>query len=76
MGAIRHLEVFTEGSSVVNALSSWLEVEITCDELSTSDVLKMVGSLHTHWSAPKSKTGTKVTHAGIQLSSSTTDFQV
>ncbi len=33
------------GSSVVNALSSWLEVEITRDGAVTSNVLKMVENL-------------------------------
>ena len=51
------------GSSVVNALSSWLEVEITRDGSVYRQRLNGGHLLQARkdWQAPKSKTGTKVT---------------
>jgi topoisomerase-4 subunit B len=67
------------GSSVVNALSSWLEVEITRDGTvykqrfenggKPATGLKKVGT------APKSKSGTKVTFMPDDSIFSTTDFK-
>lgn len=67
------------GSSVVNALSSWLEVEITRDGAvyrqrfenggAPKTTLKKVGT------APKSKTGTTVTFMPDASIFSTTDFK-
>ncbi|KXT86782.1 DNA topoisomerase IV subunit B [Streptococcus oralis] len=67
------------GSSVVNALSSWLEVEITRDGAvykqrfenggKPATTLKKIGT------APKSKTGTKVTFMPDATIFSTTDFK-
>lgn len=67
------------GSSVVNALSTWLEVEITRD----GNVYKQrfehggkpVTTLKKIGTAPKSKTGTKVTFMPDDTIFSTTDFK-
>ena len=67
------------GSSVVNALSSWLEVEITRD----GNVYRQrfengghpVTGLEKIGKAPKSKTGTKVTFMPDASIFSTTDFK-
>ena len=67
------------GSSVVNALSSWLEVEITRDgavyKQRFKDGGKPVTTLEKIGSAPKSKTGTKVTFMPDPTIFSTTDFK-
>ena len=67
------------GSSVVNALSSWLEVEITRDgavyKQRFEDGGKPVTTLEKIGSAPKSKTGTKVTFMPDPTIFSTTDFK-
>ncbi len=65
------------GSSVVNALSSWLEVEITRD----GAVYKQRFEDETSYSLEKdrlysqSKTGTKVTFMPDPTTFSTTDFR-
>ena len=67
------------GSSVVNALSSWLEVEITRDgavyKQRFEDGGKPVTTLEKIGTAPKSKTGTKVTFMPDPTIFSTTDFK-
>ncbi|HEP1802032.1 TPA: DNA topoisomerase IV subunit B [Streptococcus suis] len=67
------------GSSVVNALSSWLEVEITRDGAVYKQRFeqggKPVTSLEKIGTAPKSKTGTKVTFMPDDTIFSTTDFK-
>ena len=67
------------GSSVVNALSSWLEVEITRDGTVYRQRFeqggKPVTSLEKIGKAPKSKTGTKVTFMPDDTIFSTTDFK-
>ena len=67
------------GSSVVNALSSWLEVEITRDGTVYRQRFekggKPVTSLEKIGKAPKSKTGTKVTFMPDASIFSTTDFK-
>ena len=68
------------GSSVVNALSSWLEVEITRDGAIYKQRFenggKPVTTLKKIGTAPKSKTGTKVTFMPDATIFSTIDFQV
>ena len=78
--ATKHLVVFTEsGLSVVNALSSWLEVEITRDGTVYKQRFenggKPVTTLKKIGTAPKSKTGTKVTFMPDATIFSTTDFK-
>ena len=67
------------GSSVVNALSSWLEVEITRDGTVYKQRFenggKPVTTLKKIGTAPKSKTGTKVTFMPDASIFSTTDFK-
>lgn len=67
------------GSSVVNALSSWLEVEITRDgeiyKQRFEQGGKPVTTLEKIGTAPKSKTGTKVTFMPDDTIFSTTDFK-
>ena len=67
------------GSSVVNALSSWLEVEITRDGTIYKQRFenggKPVTTLKKIGTAPKSKTGTKVTFMPDATIFSTTDFK-
>ncbi|MCQ8260008.1 DNA topoisomerase IV subunit B [Streptococcus suis] len=67
------------GSSVVNALSSWLEVEITRDGAVYKQRFeqggKPVTTLEKIGTAPKSKTGTKVTFMPDDTIFSTTDFR-
>ncbi|MFI3055549.1 DNA topoisomerase IV subunit B [Streptococcus sp. 2020WUSS084] len=67
------------GSSVVNALSSWLEVEITRDSAVYKQRFeqggKPVTTLEKIGTAPKSKTGTKVTFMPDDTIFSTTDFK-
>lgn len=67
------------GSSVVNALSSWLEVEITRDgeiyKQRFEQGGKPVTTLEKIGTAPKSKTGTKVTFMPDDSIFSTTDFK-
>ncbi|MDY4760573.1 DNA topoisomerase IV subunit B [Streptococcus thoraltensis] len=67
------------GSSVVNALSSWLEVEITRDgavyKQRFEDGGKPVTTLKKIGTAPKSKTGTTVTFMPDASIFSTTDFR-
>ncbi|HEM6253370.1 TPA: DNA topoisomerase IV subunit B [Streptococcus suis] len=67
------------GSSVVNALSSWLEVEITRDGAVYKQRFeqggKAVTTLEKIGTAPKSKTGTKVTFMPDDTIFSTTDFK-
>ncbi|HEM6180402.1 TPA: DNA topoisomerase IV subunit B [Streptococcus suis] len=67
------------GSSVVNALSSWLEVEITRDGAVYKQRFeqggKPVTTLEKISTAPKSKTGTKVTFMPDDTIFSTTDFK-
>ncbi|MGT2831973.1 DNA topoisomerase IV subunit B [Streptococcus halotolerans] len=67
------------GSSVVNALSSWLEVEITRDgavyKQRFEDGGKPATSLKKVGTAPKSKTGTTVTFMPDATIFSTTDFR-
>lgn len=67
------------GSSVVNALSSWLEVEITRDGIVYKQRFenggKPVTTLKKIGTAPKSKTGTKVTFMPDATIFSTTDFK-
>ena len=67
------------GSSVVNALSSWLEVEITRDGSVYRQCFENGGhpvtGLEKICKAPKSKTGTKVTFMPDASIFSTTDFK-
>ena len=67
------------GSSVVNALSSWLEVEITRDGTVYKQRFenggKPVTALKKIGTAPKSKSGTKVTFMPDDTIFSTTDFK-
>ncbi|MBO4109137.1 DNA topoisomerase IV subunit B [Streptococcus suis] len=67
------------GSSVVNALSSWLEVEITRDGAVYKQRFEQGGkpvmTLVKIGTAPKSKTGTKVTFMPDDTIFSTTDFK-
>lgn len=67
------------GSSVVNALSSWLEVEITRDGSVYRQRFENGGhpvtGLEKTGKAPKSKTGTKVTFMPDASIFSTTDFK-
>ncbi|HEM3725323.1 TPA: DNA topoisomerase IV subunit B [Streptococcus suis] len=67
------------GSSVVNALSSWLEVEITREGAVYKQRFeqggKPVTTLEKIGTAPKSKTGTKVTFMPDDTIFSTTDFK-
>ncbi|HFR3244365.1 TPA: DNA topoisomerase IV subunit B [Streptococcus suis] len=67
------------GSSVVNALSSWLEVEITRDGAVYKQRFeqggKPVTTLEKIGTAPKSRTGTKVTFMPDDTIFSTTDFK-
>ncbi|AXJ13016.1 DNA topoisomerase IV subunit B [Streptococcus pluranimalium] len=67
------------GSSVVNALSSWLEVEITRDGAVYKQRFenggKPVTTLKKIGTAPKSKTGTTVTFMPDNSIFSTTDFR-
>ncbi|BDD40701.1 DNA topoisomerase IV subunit B [Streptococcus ruminantium] len=67
------------GSSVVNALSSWLEVEITRDGAIYKQRFEQGGNPVTTLikigTAPKSKTGTKVTFMPDDTVFSTTDFK-
>ena len=67
------------GSSVVNALSSWLEVEITRDGAVYRQRFenggKPVTTLEKIGTAPKSKTGTKVTFMPDASIFSTIDFK-
>ena len=66
------------GSSVVNALSSWLEVEITRDGAVYKQRFEDGGNQlqpRKIGSAPKSKTGTKVTFMPDPTIFSTTDFK-
>lgn len=67
------------GSSVVNALSSWLEVEITRDGAIYKQRFenggKPVTGLKKISSAPKNKTGTSVTFMPDATIFSTTDFK-
>lgn len=68
------------GSSVVNALSTWLEVEITRDgavfKQRFEDGGKPVTTLKKIGTAPKSKSGTTVTFMPDASIFSTTDFKV
>ena len=67
------------GSSVVNALSSWLEVEITRDGTVYKQRFENVGKpatgLEKIGTAPKSKSGTKVTFMPDETIFSNTDFK-
>ncbi|MBY5035382.1 DNA topoisomerase IV subunit B [Streptococcus gallolyticus] len=67
------------GSSVVNALSTWLEVEITRDGAVYKQRFenggKPAGTLKKVGTAPKSKTGTTVTFLPDSTIFSTTDFK-
>ncbi|AYG00442.1 DNA topoisomerase IV subunit B [Lactococcus allomyrinae] len=67
------------GSSVVNALSSWLEVEITRDGVVYRQRFENGGhpatTLEKVGKAPKSKTGTKVTFMPDSTIFSTTEFK-
>ena len=67
------------GSSVVNALSSWLEVEITRDRVVYKQRFENGGkpatTLQKVGTAAKSKTGTKVTFMPDATIFSTTDFK-
>ena len=67
------------GSSVVNALSSWLEVEITRDGTVYKQRFEQGGKpatgLEKIGTAPKSKSGTKVTFMPDETIFSTTDFK-
>ncbi|MBM7641795.1 DNA topoisomerase IV subunit B [Streptococcus loxodontisalivarius] len=67
------------GSSVVNALSSWLEVEITRDgavyKQRFEDGGKPATTLKKIGTAPKSKSGTKVTFMPDATIFSTTEFK-
>lgn len=67
------------GSSVVNALSSWLEVEITRDGAIYKQRFEQGGNpvttLTKIGTAPKSKTGTRVTFMPDDTVFSTTDFK-
>lgn len=67
------------GSSVVNALSTWLEVEITRDgavyRQRFEDGGKAVTGLEKIGTAPKSKSGTKVSFMPDARIFSTTDFK-
>ena len=67
------------GSSVVNALSSWLEVEITRDGTVYKQRFENGGKpatgLEKIGTAPKSKSGTKVTFMPDETIFSTTDFK-
>ena len=67
------------GSSVVNALSSWLEVEITRDGTIYKQRFENGGKpatgLEKIGTAPKSKSGTKVTFMPDETIFSTTDFK-
>lgn len=67
------------GSSVVNALSAWLEVEITRDGAVYRQRFenggKPVSTLKKVGTAPKSKTGTTVTFLPDDTIFSTTDFK-
>ncbi|BDD42693.1 DNA topoisomerase IV subunit B [Streptococcus ruminantium] len=67
------------GSSVVNALSSWLEVEITRDGAIYKQRFEQGGNpvttLTKIGTAPKSKAGTKVTFMPDDTVFSTTDFK-
>lgn len=67
------------GSSVVNALSSWLEVEITRDGAVYKQRFEQGGNpvttLTKIGTAPKSKTGTKVTFMPDDTVFSTIDFK-
>ena len=67
------------GSSVVNALSSWLEVEITRDGTVYKQRFENGGKpatgLEKIGTAPKSKSGTKVTLMPDETIFSTTDFK-
>ena len=67
------------GSSVVNALSSWLEVEITRDGTVYKQRFEQGGKpatgLEKMGTAPKSKSGTKVTFMPDETIFSTTDFK-
>lgn len=67
------------GSSVVNALSTWLEVEITRDGAVYKQRFEQGGkpviTLKKIGTAPKSKTGTKVTFMPDDTIFSTTDFK-
>lgn len=67
------------GSSVVNALSAWLEVEITRDGAIYRQRFENGGApvttLEKIGTAPKSKTGTKVTFMPDASIFSTTDFK-
>ncbi|MFC3931767.1 DNA topoisomerase IV subunit B [Streptococcus dentapri] len=67
------------GSSVVNALSSWLEVEITRDGAVYKQRFenggKPVTTLRKIGTVPKSKSGTKVTFKPDDSIFSTTDFK-
>ena len=67
------------GSSVVNALSSWLEVEITRDGTVYKQRFENGGKpatgLEKMGTAPKSKSGTKVTFMPDETIFSTTDFK-
>ena len=67
------------GSSVVNALSSWLEVEITRNGTVYKQRFEQGGKpatgLEKIGTAPKSKSGTKVTFMPDETIFSTTDFK-
>lgn len=67
------------GSSVVNALSTWLEVEITRDKTVYRQRFENGGhpatTLEKIGKAPKSKTGTKVTFMPDSTIFSTTEFK-
>ena len=67
------------GSSVVNALSSWLEVEITRDGTVYKQRFEQGGKpatgLEKMGTAPKSKSGTKVTFMPDETIFSTIDFK-
>ena len=67
------------GSSVVNALSSWLEVEITRDGTVYKQRFENGGKpatgLEKIGTSPKSKSGTKVTFMPDETIFSTTDFK-
>ena len=67
------------GSSVVNALSSWLEVEITRNGTVYKQHFEQGGKpatgLEKIGTAPKSKSGTKVTFMPDETIFSTTDFK-